>query len=128
MFDLYEFKQQNALRGSDIVNCLTRYYPKFTKAAESMVSHRDKSGVCLTPDAEAVLRTQFEVERYRKRKVYTESRQQIKFRMEQASADKFRHYLEKSGLTAQYILTELVTVWIEAQEFAERKMANEQIQ
>lgn len=127
MFDLYEFKRQYALRGKDVVNYLNRYYPLFDKAAESKASHYDTSGVCLTADAEAVLRTRFEAERYRKRKAYTESRQQIKFRMEQENADKFRRYLEKSGLTAQYILTELVTVWVEAQELAERKMQHERL-
>lgn len=127
MLDLYEFKRHHALRGSDIVNTLHRHYPKFNKTTESLASHYDESGICLTSDAEAILCTRFDSNLYRKGKTPPDTRIQIRTRVTDDLHERFRAQLKRNGTTAQHIITMLVEEWVDAQEFAERKMANEQM-
>lgn len=124
MFDLYEFKRHYALRGKDVVNCLNRVYPLFDKVSESKASHFDESGVCLTADAEAVLRAKFEAERYRRKSTAApDMRIQIRTRVSDELHGRFRRQLERNRITAQSVITELVTDWVTAQEKAEKETA-----
>ena len=109
MLDLYEFKRHHALRGKDVVNWLSRFYPKFTKAAESLVSHSDESGLCLSPEAEALLLQKFDTAGKRTRSSSGSDRRKIvKCRIRPELADAFTELARSMGYTVQELLSDYI--------------------
>lgn len=123
MLDLYEFKRHHALRGKDVVNWLSRFYPKFTKAAESLVSHSDESGLCLSPEAEALLRQKFDTAGKRTRSSSGSDRRRIvKCRIRPELADAFTELARSMGYTVQELLSDYIKEWYAANKSAKEAM------
>ena len=123
MLDLYEFKRHHALRGKDVVNWLSRFYPKFTKAAESLVSHSDESGLCLSPEAEALLRQKFDTADKRTRSSCGSDRRKIvKCRIRPELADAFTELARSMGYTVQELLSDYIKEWYAANKAAKEAM------
>lgn len=120
MLDLYEFKRHHALRGKDIVNWLSRFYPKFSKVAESLVSHSDESGLCLSPEAEALLRQKFDSETKRCKRTTTgaDKRKVVKCRLRPELADAFTELARDMGYTVQDLLSDYIKEWYTANKSA----------
>lgn len=124
MLDLYEFKRHHALRGKDVVNWLSRFYPKFTKAAESLVSHSDESGLCLSPEAEALLRQKFDTadKRTRSSSSGSDRRRIVKCRIRPELADAFTELARSMGYTVQELLSDYIKEWYAANKAAKEAM------
>ena len=123
MLDLYEFKRHHALRGKDVVNWLSRFYPKFTKAAESLVSHSDESGLCLSPEAEALLLQKFDTAAKRTRSSSCSDRRRIvKCRIRPELADAFTELARSMGYTVQELLSDYIKEWYAANKAAKEAM------
>ena len=125
MLDLYEFKRHHALRGKDVVNWLSRFYPKFTKAAESLVSHSDESGLCLSPEAEALLRQKFDTADKRTRSSSgsgSDRRRIVKCRIRPELADAFTELARSMGYTVQELLSDYIKEWYAANKAAKEAM------
>ena len=125
MLDLYEFKRHHALRGKDVVNWLSRFYPKFTKAAESLVSHSDESGLCLSPEAEALLRQKFDTADKRTRSSSgsgSDRRKIVKCRIRPELADAFTELARSMGYTVQELLSDYIKEWYAANKAAKEAM------
>ena len=125
MLDLYEFKRHHALRGKDVVNWLSRFYPKFTKAAESLVSHSDESGLCLSPEAEALLRQKFDAAGKRTRSSSgsgSDRRRIVKCRIRPELADAFTELARSMGYTVQELLSDYIKEWYAANKAAKEAM------
>ena len=124
MLDLYEFKRHHALRGKDVVNWLSRFYPKFTKAAESLVSHSDESGLCLSPEAEALLRQKFDTadKRTRSSSSGSDRRKIVKCRIRPELADAFTELARSMGYTVQELLSDYIKEWYAANKAAKEAM------
>jgi hypothetical protein len=54
--NLKRFRERHGLTSVEIVEILSRTWPKFGKATMSMVENPEKYGVKLLPQAEAILR------------------------------------------------------------------------
>ncbi len=124
MLDLYEFKRHHALRGKDVVNWLSRFYPKFTKAAESLVSHSDESGLCLSPEAEALLLQKFDTagKRTRSSSSGSDRRRIVKCRIRPELADAFTELARSMGYTVQELLSDYIKEWYAANKAAKEAM------
>lgn len=124
MLDLYEFKRHHALRGKDVVNWLSRFYPKFTKAAESLVSHSDESGLCLSPEAEALLLQKFDTagKRTRSSGSGSDRRRIVKCRIRPELADAFTELARSMGYTVQELLSDYIKEWYAANKAAKEAM------
>ena len=124
MLDLYEFKRHHALRGKDVVNWLSRFYPKFTKAAESLVSHSDESGLCLSPEAEALLRQKFDTadKRTRSSSSGSDRRRIVKCRIRPELAYAFTELARSMGYTVQELLSDYIKEWYAANKAAKEAM------
>lgn len=59
---LTDFRVRHQLKGTEIVEAIRSLYPGFDKSLLSKVSSPEKYGVCLTPEAEELLRKTFEGE------------------------------------------------------------------
>lgn len=119
MLDLYEFKRHYALRGKDVVNWLSRFYPKFTKTAESLASHSDESGLCLSPEAEALLRQKFDTASKRTRSSsVSDKRRIVKCRIRPELADAFTELARSMGYTVQELLSDYIKEWYTANKAA----------
>lgn len=123
MFDLCEFKISKGVKGREVVNCLSAYYPKFTKAVESYASRPEDSGVQLTPDAVELLRCSFDVNKYRK-KTKADGLRQIRCRVSPEFADKFTAMARKQGYTTQELISGFVHDWYETMLIVERLKEN----
>ena len=123
MLDLYEFKRHHALRGKDVVNWLSRFYPKFTKAAESLVRHSDERGLWLSPEAEALLRQKFDAAGKRTRSSSSggsgsDRRRIVKCRIRPELADAFTELARSMGYTVQELLSDYIKEWYTANKAA----------
>ncbi len=49
------FRESKGIGNGDIIRTLRGKYPKYSKAQHSMVNNPEKNGVCLLPEAEALL-------------------------------------------------------------------------
>lgn len=110
MFDLYEFKRTFNVQGKDVVNCLSAYYPKFTKAAESFAARPDVSGVSLTPEAAELLNTHFNPNKHRKRSP-TDGMRQVRCRVSPAFADELNAMAKRKGYTVQELISGFLHDW-----------------
>lgn len=124
MFSLYEFKQQYSVQGKQVVNCLSAYYPKFTKAAESYASRPEESGLALTPDAVELLNYHFNPNKHRKKNP-ADGLRQIRCRVSPAFADKFNEMARRKGYTAQELISTFVHDWYETQLIVDKLMEGE---
>ena len=124
MLDLYDFKRHHALRVKDVVNWLARFYPKFTKAAESLVSHSDESGLCLSPEAEALLLQKFDTasKRTRSSSSGSDRRRIVKCRIRPELADAFTELARSMGYTVQELLSDYIKEWYAANKAAKEAM------
>ena len=124
MLDLYECKRHHALRGKDVVNWLSRFYPKFTKAAESLVRHSDESGLCLSPEAEAWLLQKFDTasKRTRSSSSGSDRRRIVKCRIRPELADAFTELARGMGYTVQALLSDYIKEWYAANKAAKEAM------
>lgn len=111
MFDLYEFKQQYSVSGKDVVNCLSAYYPKFTKAAESFAARSGESGVALTPDAVELLNLHFNPNKHKKKQA--DGLRQIRCRVSPEFADNLSDMARRKGYTVQELISGMVHDWYE---------------
>ena len=96
MFDLYEFKQRYSVNGKDVVNCLSAYYPKFTKAVESYASRPSESGIALTAEAVELLNCHYNPKRHRKRSP-ADGMRQVRCRVSPTFADALNEMAKRKG-------------------------------
>lgn len=112
MFDLYEFKQRYSVCGKDVVNCLSAYYPKFTKAVESYASRPSESGIALTADAVELLNCHYNPNRHRKRSP-ADGMRQVRCRVSPTFADELNAMAKRKGYTVQELISGFLHDWYE---------------
>lgn len=59
MTNYNSYRESKGIQNTDMVRAIRSAYPRYSKVQQSMVNNPEKNGVCLLPEAEAILVKEF---------------------------------------------------------------------
>lgn len=110
--ELAEYRSKKHLKQSDVCNAVRMQHPKFTKIQASMAENQ-AYGLCLRKSAEQALYLEYGELEVKKKADRHRNPSRVSCRMQKVEIRAFRKAVARYGHTAQGLIYQLVSDWME---------------